>query len=79
MQLDALEAIEFVQAKRSIVCPNSGFRLQLATFSTPYMKKAKPKSVSKDIAGRIRSLFPEKAAVKRVTTEEVTVAAGGSS
>ncbi|KAJ2914655.1 hypothetical protein MD484_g5766, partial [Candolleomyces efflorescens] len=79
MQLDALEAIEYVQAKRSIVCPNSGFRLQLATFSTPYIKKPKPKSVGKDIAGRIRSLFPEKAAVKRVTTEEVTVVAGGSS
>ena len=79
MQLDALEAIEFVQAKRDIVCPNSGFRLQLATFSRPYLKRPKPKAVSKDIASRIRNLFPERAATKKVTAEEVTVAAGGSS
>ncbi|KAF6761561.1 protein-tyrosine phosphatase-like protein, partial [Ephemerocybe angulata] len=39
------DAIEYAQARRSIVCPNLGFRLQLTEFSRPFAKeKRKPKT-----------------------------------
>ena len=39
------DAIFFVQAKRSIVCPNLGFRSQLDIYATRFMgKKSTPKT-----------------------------------
>lgn len=33
----AEEAIDFVRTKRGIVCPNAGFRVQLATYSERFV------------------------------------------
>jgi len=35
--MTAAEAIDFVRAKRGIVCPNVGFRTQLATYSEQFV------------------------------------------
>ncbi|KAJ3549615.1 hypothetical protein NMY22_g807 [Coprinellus aureogranulatus] len=75
--MEAVDAIEFVQARRSIVCPNAGFRLQLVRYSVPFVKerrKTKTASVSSDIASRIRSLFPDKATKATRRTKTVVVA-----
>jgi protein-tyrosine phosphatase len=55
-----VESIEFVQAKRGIVCPNNGFRQQLVTYShrfTAENRKREGRGVfklSEGIADRIR-------------------------
>lgn len=66
--MQAHEAIDFVISKRSIVCPNLGFRYQLEDYATRFdagVRKARtlsdhPKgrlaNVSEGIAARIRML-----------------------
>lgn len=64
--MTAAEAIEFVRAKRGIICPNAGFRNQLAIYSEQFVgNRAKrvdgiattrAPRVSKRIAERIRRL-----------------------
>lgn len=73
--MDAIEAIEYVQSKRSIVCPNPGFRLQLAQYSMPFvkaMRKPRQAVVSNDIASRIKNLFPDKATKPKTPTTPTT-------
>jgi len=64
--MTAAEAIDLVRAKRSIICPNDGFRAQLAVYSERFVgnrtrhdaaaapAKGRPSKISDGIADRIR-------------------------
>jgi len=64
--MTAGEAIDLVRAKRSIICPNDGFRAQLAIYSERFVgnrvrrgagaapAKGRPSKISDGIADRIR-------------------------
>lgn len=60
--MTAPQSIAYVQAKRSIVCPNSGFRNQLDTYSVQFHGNGAKRSGSRmsrmteGIAERIREL-----------------------
>lgn len=67
--MTAAEAIDIVRAKRGIVCPNDGFRCQLAIYSERFVGKRgkqspkevspetrRPSKISEGIADRIRRL-----------------------
>jgi atypical dual specificity phosphatase len=47
------EAISFIQSKRGIACPNTGFRSQLEIYASRFMgTKSKPKSERKSALHR---------------------------
>ncbi|KAF8075036.1 protein-tyrosine phosphatase-like protein [Lyophyllum atratum] len=58
----SIETLEYTQAKRGIVCPNSGFRQQLDTYAEGFVGGRKAQGVTRvakmggDIAERIRQL-----------------------
>jgi hypothetical protein len=60
--MTASEAVSYAQAKRSVVCPNPGFRNQLQKYSTQFFgnNAKRPGSavsrISEGIATRIREL-----------------------
>ncbi|KAJ7746726.1 protein-tyrosine phosphatase-like protein [Mycena maculata] len=59
--MTAPESISYVQAKRSVVCPNAGFRTQLQTWSAQYYSNdakatTRYQRISQGIAERIREL-----------------------
>ncbi|KAG6856260.1 hypothetical protein H0H87_006016 [Tephrocybe sp. NHM501043] len=60
--MSAMEAIEQVQARRGIVCPNPGFQKQLETYAEAFVRKPQKQGTNKvakigdDIAQRIRQL-----------------------
>jgi len=60
--MTATEAIDLVRVKRGIVCPNTGFRIQLATYSERFVgnrgagaTNVHPLKISDGIASRLRS------------------------
>ncbi|THH16962.1 hypothetical protein EW146_g3755 [Bondarzewia mesenterica] len=55
--MSATSAIAFVKSKRGIVCPNTGFTLQLEQYAMEFVKGNGPRAtISESIAGRIRKL-----------------------
>lgn len=56
--MTAAEAIDFVRAKRGIVCPNSGFRIQLATYSEQFMGNSAKRTsgISASISPRVSKI-----------------------
>jgi atypical dual specificity phosphatase len=60
--MTATEAVEFVQGKRKIVCPNLGFRVQLEEYAIRFVGRrdrkgsGKGSRISSGIAERIRRL-----------------------
>lgn len=50
------EAIEFVQSKRGIVCPNFGFRQQLDTYALQFEGKRPIKPAKRPFANRVSNI-----------------------
>lgn len=51
------EALEFVMEKRSVVCPNLGFRLQLETYAARFSKNVAPTKKSRNVMLRLGKRF----------------------
>ena len=86
----AHEAIDFVISKRSIVCPNLGFRNQLETYASRFYAggakanaeeataKGRIAHVSEGIAHRIRKLRSRRGGVDQVSQSGSTRRKSGS-